>query len=685
VTHANSHVAAGQDLLLTSGHDTTLQGAVASGERIVVDVGGDLHMQSLQDVSQFALRNKNSGGSLTVGALPGASLSSGKTHIDSSFVSVGEQTALHAGDGGFDVQVAGSTTLQGAVISSTEQALKDHRNRLSTSTLSLSDLANSARYEANSHGLTVGVGANLGASAGVGHDSGSSNSVSLAGVSGLAGNSAVRTGDAEAGLSAIFDKSRVQQDIDAQVAVMAEFGKQASKAAADYTQRKRETLKLEAWEAEQAGDDAKAASLRADAAQWDEGGHYHVLMQAVVGAASGGLSAALGAATAAKAGPWVEQMTSELPLSEPLQAVAGMVLNTALGWAAGQDLGAAAAFNVDNNNRRLHSSERKTAIALAKASGGRYTVAEIEAQLRLMPNLALLAAAKPEVYTNMQNPETQARWEQDRKHDDGFEVTVTNNSLVEKTSPPRADVQAFIVGATSIQGGAMDGWSPYLMSKEAAADLLKQAAQGASPMQEAEPRYHACASTPCLVYGANYNPNHPENRAELQRINEALMAAGVVVGAPALAFALTTPAGQLAVKTLLWNKASAVSGLAGGAVNAGAQLAKTGTVDPKELTVATVTSMAGGGASSWATTTKAVAPLAARGIELTGVVATNAAGAVATDSPQVSTAGGTVAGYAAGQLPGPMGVIGGPVAQEFVTWVFSVIGRSPQQNADSGR
>jgi len=147
----------------------------------------------------------------------------------------------------------------------------------------------------------------------------------------------------------------------------------------------------------------------------------------------------------------------------------------------------------------------------------------------------------------------------------------------------------------------------------------------------------------------------------------------------------TSSSGQLAVKTLLWNQTSAVSGLAGGSVNVGAQLVKTGEVDLKEVGVATVTSMAGGGAAAWATNTKAVAPLAAQGIALTGVVAANAAGAVVTGSPQGATAGDAVAGYAAGQLPGPMGVIGGPAAQEFVTWVFSLIGRSPQQNAGSGR
>ena len=139
----------------------------------------------------------------------------------------------------------------------------------------------------------------------------------------------------------------------------------------------------------------------------------------------------------------------------------------------------------------------------------------------------------------------------------------------------------------------------------------------------------------------------------------------------------TSSSGQLAAKTLLWNQTSAVSGLAGGSVNVGAQLVKTGEVDLKEAGVATLTSMAGGGAAAWATNTKAVAPLAAQGIALTGVVATNAAGAVVTGSPQDATAGGAIVGYASGQAPGLLGTLGGPMMQEVVTWFLSVGREAP--------
>jgi filamentous hemagglutinin len=69
--------------------------------------------------------------------------------------------------------------------------------------------------------------------AGVGQDSGSAQGTTTAGISGIAGDQSVRTGDAT-GIERIFDQNKVQREIDAQVAITAEFGKQASKAAGSY-------------------------------------------------------------------------------------------------------------------------------------------------------------------------------------------------------------------------------------------------------------------------------------------------------------------------------------------------------------------------------------------------------------------------------------------------------------------
>ena len=63
-----------------------------------------------------------------------------------------------------------------------------------------------------------------GTSAGFGQDSGKAGSTTLAGISGMAGNTAVRSGDRETGIARIFDADKVQKDIDAQVKITQMFG-----------------------------------------------------------------------------------------------------------------------------------------------------------------------------------------------------------------------------------------------------------------------------------------------------------------------------------------------------------------------------------------------------------------------------------------------------------------------------
>ncbi|NBD20309.1 hypothetical protein GTZ97_06445 [Aquabacterium fontiphilum] len=152
-----------------------------------------------------------------------------------------QRSGIEAGDGGFQVNVQGQTTLQGGVIASTDQAVDEGRNSLNTQGLSLSDIDNRASYEAKAVSVSVGTSAGQN-SAGIGQASDSAASTTTAGVSGLAGDQSVRTGDASQGLDRIFDREGVTQDVTAQAAVMAEFGKQASKAVGDYAGFKEPTF-----------------------------------------------------------------------------------------------------------------------------------------------------------------------------------------------------------------------------------------------------------------------------------------------------------------------------------------------------------------------------------------------------------------------------------------------------------
>ncbi|MFP5350244.1 MAG: hemagglutinin repeat-containing protein [Gammaproteobacteria bacterium] len=89
----------------------------------VTAIGGNLHIESLQDESHYDSKQRNTGASLTVGTNGVAgSVNLAKSDIESDYASVTEQFGIRAGDGGFNVTVKGDTTLIGAVITSTDKA-----------------------------------------------------------------------------------------------------------------------------------------------------------------------------------------------------------------------------------------------------------------------------------------------------------------------------------------------------------------------------------------------------------------------------------------------------------------------------------------------------------------------------------------------------------------------------------
>ncbi|WP_250157080.1 pre-toxin TG domain-containing protein [Achromobacter deleyi] len=88
--------------------------------------------------------------------------------MNSDFKSVTEQTGLWAGDGGFLIDVKNNTTLIGSVIASSDKAVADGLNKLTTGTLVTEDIKNTARYS----GSQVSVGGGFGFGGGKAGDSG---------------------------------------------------------------------------------------------------------------------------------------------------------------------------------------------------------------------------------------------------------------------------------------------------------------------------------------------------------------------------------------------------------------------------------------------------------------------------------------------------------------------------------
>ncbi|WP_321959124.1 hemagglutinin repeat-containing protein, partial [Paraburkholderia tropica] len=151
-----SHVNGANSVTVISGGDTNIIGSQINGKQIAADVGGNLNITSVQDVTNSAAHQSSTGGGFTISQVGGsASFSAQNGHADGSYAGVNEQAGINAGDGGFNVNVKGNTGLTGGVISST---VDESKNSLTTGTLTFSDIQNQSHYSANSNGISAGVG-----------------------------------------------------------------------------------------------------------------------------------------------------------------------------------------------------------------------------------------------------------------------------------------------------------------------------------------------------------------------------------------------------------------------------------------------------------------------------------------------------------------------------------------------
>ncbi|MBP9941330.1 MAG: hemagglutinin repeat-containing protein [Comamonas sp.] len=362
-----------------SGGDTNIQGAVVAGNSVQADIGGKLTIQSLQDTSTYTESSKNAGASITIspaGVPTGGSISAGKTNTHSNYQNVAEQSGIRAGDGGFTVNVQGGTTLTGGAITSTQAAIDNNKNSFNTGgTLTTSDIQNKAEYNASGFQVNASISTDKngkttpGGGAGIGSESGNASSTTQAAISGIAGNTAARTGDKESGIAQIFDKDKVQKEIDAQIKITQEFGQQASKAVGDYAQTQmNKALSLQA-QAAQTSDPAQRDALLQQATdlqnQWGDNGTMRLTLHTVIGGLTGGVGGAAGAAAGTLSAPAVADalQNAGIDASGVLGQTITALASTAAGAAVGGTAGAVAAGNEVVNNYLKHAER----LALAKA------------------------------------------------------------------------------------------------------------------------------------------------------------------------------------------------------------------------------------------------------------------------------------------------------------------------------
>ncbi|AOI61455.1 hypothetical protein WI26_27505 [Burkholderia diffusa] len=417
-TQNNSHVNAANGVTIISGGDTNIIGSNVKGNQVNADVGGNLNIVSVQDTLSSAAHQSSSGGGFSIsqgGA--SASFSQSKGNASGSYAGVNEQAGIHAGDGGFNINVTGNTDLKGGLIASDADASK---NSLTTGSLSFSDVQNQSHYDASSSGFSAGAttgdggmnysthGSTTGKNAGGAapmlgqNDSGSDSATTKSGVS--------------AGTVTITDSANQKQDVaslnrdttntngtvaklpDMQnllsnqadmMAAASAAGEAVSRRIGDYAdEMKRQAEK----NGDQAGVDA-----------WKEGGANRALMQGagaalVTGLAGGNaVGGAAGAAIASIASGKLNELSSAIAGSDPTgnanmnQALGNIVANalaTGAGAAVGGESGAFSGYNVDRFNRQLHEDSKAKELTLAKKlateSGGKYTVEQIVDQMAQM-------------------------------------------------------------------------------------------------------------------------------------------------------------------------------------------------------------------------------------------------------------------------------------------------------------
>ncbi|WP_213991505.1 hemagglutinin repeat-containing protein [Sodalis sp. dw_96] len=227
--YLNTRVNAQNQLSLSSGGDTVLEGAQALGNSIIANVGGDLTITSLQDTDDYQESQKSVSGGLSIsfGTMPvSGSLSISGSNINSQYASVGAQSGLFAGDQGYDIHVGDHTQLNGAVIASTAAAAD---NQLSTGTLGWDAIQNAADYSATGYGFSAGAGGGASPFALPALSDSQSGSASGTSSSAIAdGTLTIRdpgaqqqdvatlshdTADANGHIDEIFDKEQVEQNL----------------------------------------------------------------------------------------------------------------------------------------------------------------------------------------------------------------------------------------------------------------------------------------------------------------------------------------------------------------------------------------------------------------------------------------------------------------------------------------
>lgn len=149
-SHTNTHVNGTGDVTIVT-NDLALKGATVTGNSVTADVK-NLTIESQVNTATAKADQLNASGQIGFGNT-GVSGSTQKAKGDAAVVT--EQSGIHAGTGGIDLNIEQHTSLVGGVITSEAGS---GRNNLSTGTLDATDIDTHSSWKAETYGGSIGTG-----------------------------------------------------------------------------------------------------------------------------------------------------------------------------------------------------------------------------------------------------------------------------------------------------------------------------------------------------------------------------------------------------------------------------------------------------------------------------------------------------------------------------------------------
>ncbi|MBR6026477.1 MAG: hemagglutinin repeat-containing protein, partial [Neisseriaceae bacterium] len=155
ITYQNSHVGSltGQTNI-TAGKTLNIKGGQVLGKGVKIDAT-DINIHSMQDTMTYNSKQQQGSVDVTIGYGFSGSASYNQSKINADYASVNEQSGIFAGDDGYQINVKNHTDLKGGIITSTQNAENNGKNRFETGTLSFEDIANHSEYLGSGFGIGV--------------------------------------------------------------------------------------------------------------------------------------------------------------------------------------------------------------------------------------------------------------------------------------------------------------------------------------------------------------------------------------------------------------------------------------------------------------------------------------------------------------------------------------------------